>query len=59
MSLRMNTKVKDDGATYGVIFNDEKVIHYKVAAAWVAKPWRGKTAGFQKDAIDSGRPDYR
>ena len=25
-------------ATYGVIFNDEKVIHYKVAAAWVAEP---------------------
>ena len=35
---RKNTEVKDDGATYGVIFNDEKVIHYKVAAAWVAEP---------------------
>lgn len=35
---RKNTEVKDDGATYGVIFNNEKVIHYKVVAAWVAEP---------------------
>ena len=32
------SEVKDDGSTYGVVFNVERPIHYKVAAAWVAEP---------------------
>lgn len=32
------TKVENDGSTFGVIFNSERPIHYKVAAAWAAEP---------------------
>lgn len=32
------TEVANDGSSFGIIFNNEQPIHYKVAAAWVAEP---------------------
>lgn len=32
------TRVENDGTTFGVIFDSDRPVHYKVAAAWVAEP---------------------
>lgn len=32
------TRVENDGTTFGVIFDNDRPVHYKVAAAWVAEP---------------------